>query len=106
MLLNYLYCWSCLEFPHAWKKGWNQAVGGAGGCDQGSNRKASAPGSWLPTLSRSPSPSPLVSDSASCDCRGPGICRGGQKDVSGKAKGVDKDAKKGERGEKNPFIML
>lgn len=76
MCPSYPWLWCCWESPHPWKRGWSPAVGGAGGCDPGSSRTALMPGSWRLTQSSSPSPSPRVSDSTSCDYRGSGTWRG------------------------------
>lgn len=64
------------QLLHLWKRGWSPAVWGEGGCDLGSSRMESMPGSWPLTPSSSPSPSPHVSDSTSCDYRGSGTWGG------------------------------
>lgn len=74
--LSYPWCWCCWGSLHPLRRGWSPAVGGEGGCDQGSSRTALKPGSWLRTPSSSPSPSPRASDSTSCDYRGSGTWGG------------------------------
>lgn len=75
---RHLCCWGSLA---PWRRGWSPAVGEAGGCDRESSRTALMPGSWTPMPSRSPSPSPRVSDSASCDYRGSGTCEGRREQI-------------------------
>lgn len=70
-----------LLFLSPWRRGWTPVVLKAAGCGPASSRTELELRSLPRTLSSSLSPSPLVSDSASCDYRGSGTCQDKRRDI-------------------------